>query len=179
VPRDDYVRGRLVTPSPGLEAVYTSLGGSNTHCEVRPFTGGSYTCRSSDPLNDSQRHLDHHYRVITCPSCRTGSVVNGEVVDYTPVRPPGMAAGWIVADGFRLPIVEIRLQGGQTVFTAEVHGPVPAVDVGSFDIHDEDDTLMWHVMRPVQWAASTAGLTVVTSLHPPPARRATPVDDQS
>lgn len=184
MPRHDYARGRLVTPSPGLEAVYTSLGGSNTHCEVRPFTGGSYICESSDPLDDSERHLDAHYRVITCPSCLPGWVRNGRVevaghgqwADNLPV--PTRPLGWIVADGFRVPIVSIRFQRGMTEISAEHHGPFPQVDVPSFDILDEDGGLMWHVRRALSWEAGFAGttLTVCSSLVPPVDREAPPVD---
>lgn len=182
MPRDDYVRGRLVTPSPGLEAVYTSLGGSNTHCEVKPFTGGSYICESSETLSDSRRHLDAHYRVITCPSCRPGAVVNGRAVEDTPDRDrpstQGRPLGWIVADGFRVPIVSIRFRRGMTEISAEHHGPFPQVDVPSFDILDEDGGLMWHVRRSLSWEAGFAGtmLTVCSSLVPPVDREAPPVD---
>lgn len=175
MPRRDYERGRLVTPSPGLEAVYASLGGSTTHCEVKPFTGGSYVCESSGTLSDSNRHLDPHYRVITCPSCRPGAVVNGEVVPdrgQPASRPSGTTLGWIVADRFRIPIVDIRLQRGQTVLTGEYHGPYPAVDVPMFDILDMDGGLMWRIHRHLCWDMGLPGsvLTVTSTLAPPPAR---------
>jgi hypothetical protein len=62
-------RGRLVTPSPGLEAVYTSLGASNTHCDVLTASGTRYTCPSADPYSDSERHRADNYDIIACPSC--------------------------------------------------------------------------------------------------------------
>lgn len=62
--------GRMVTPSPGLEAIYTALGGSNTHCEVYPAAGGNYSCLSVDPYTDRMRHEDPNtYDVITCTRC--------------------------------------------------------------------------------------------------------------
>lgn len=76
----------MVSPSPGLEAIYTALGGSNTHCEVHPDTGGNYTCLSVDPYNDRMRHEDPQtYDVKVCPACQ-------------PVEAPPLASQDVLAE---------------------------------------------------------------------------------
>ena len=78
--------------------------------------------------------------------------------------------GSIVVDELILPIVDIHLDYGAIVFTAEVRGPVRAVSTGSYVVCDRSGGALYRSQGEagrISWAELAAGptLRIQVDLH--------------
>lgn len=78
--------------------------------------------------------------------------------------------GSMVIDEIILPIIDIRLVGGQVEYVAQGFGPIPAVDTRQVAIHDCNGVVVVRLhmdVTPIRWSRVTPGtsVTVVLPFH--------------